>query len=114
LLEGQKALLLACTIALSAPSAGCDDLQVEQFVASRWDESRECLEASGTIDVYEDDTPADCGATPRCWVAPDDDIYATTACEAPPGWAQTSAGEDDRCDDALAAWERGEDGRCDE
>lgn len=101
-------------LALLAPTAACDDLAVETFVASRWDVTRECLEASGIVDVYEDEAPGTCDTTVRCWIDPEGDLFATTECEGPPTWTQTSIEEDERCDDAIDAFAAGEEGRCDE
>lgn len=101
-------------LALLAPAVACDDLAVETFVASRWDASRECLEASGIVDVYEDDAPATCDAEVRCWLSPEGDLFATTECEAGPGWEETTVDDDDRCDDAVDAFAAGAEGRCDE
>jgi hypothetical protein len=101
-------------LALLGPASGCDDLAIETFVASRWDAGRECLEPSGVVDVYEDEAPAGCDARVRCWLSPDGDLFATTECEAGPGWEQTSTDDDERCDDAIEAFDAGAEGRCDE
>lgn len=102
-------------LAILVPTAAaCDDLEVETFVASRWDTGRECLEESGIVDVYEDGDPGACDTTVRCWIAPEGDLFATTECEGPPGWEQTSVEVDERCDDAIDAFAAGEEGRCDE
>jgi hypothetical protein len=105
-------VLLGATL-LGAGSLGCDPLSPQVFVASAWNESDACLEASGVVDVYDEDAPKACNDTARCWRSPEDEIYVTTACEAPIGWELLDRGDDPRCQAALDAWKLGKDGRCD-
>jgi hypothetical protein len=111
-LNGRR-VAAAATVTGAVLAAGCDPLSPRIFVAAAWNDDLACLEEGGAVDVFDDETVADCDDSAKCWRSPDDVVFVSRQCEAPPGWDRLEADDDDRCTDALLAWDRGKDGRCD-
>ena len=90
----------------------CSPQRSHLFGAQRYDAEHDCLEKGAAVDVIEGADPGTCDAL-RCWVSPSDEVYVTTtACDAPPGYADhTGDAADSPCAKALAAHLR-PDGGC--
>jgi len=94
-------------------SGGCSD-EVHVFGAHHYDSDADCLEGAAAVEVLEGPDPGPCEEV-RCWRSPEDEIFVTsTACDGPPGYSEeTDAPEGEPCALALAAFARGDEGRCD-
>jgi hypothetical protein len=108
------AALVAAACAAALGAAGCSPQRSHIFGAHRYDPVGDCLEDATAVDVIEGPPPGECEPV-RCWISPADEIYVTTACEAPPGYEDhTHDPETSSCGRALAAHAEGEAGRCPE
>lgn len=105
---------VATTLVVAMLALGACTDEVHVFGAHRYDTEGDCLEGAAAVEVLEGADPGPCEQV-RCWVSPEGEIYVTsTACDGPPGYEERSQpSEGEPCDLALAAYERGAEGRCD-
>jgi len=107
-----RAALAALAVSFAACAAsGCTNLEVYSLQGQQYDEAGDCLGVSEVIDLVEGKAEGTCDGV-KCIQSEETGLlWVTPNCEVPELYVDLTD-DSGACADALAAFERGEDGVC--
>jgi hypothetical protein len=91
--------------------SGCTNLETYSLQGQRYDEDGDCLGPSEVIDIVEGTAEGTCDGVKCIQSEETGFLWVTPNCEVPELYVDLTD-DDGACADALAAFERGDDGLC--